>query len=513
MTEASFWNEQATVSRGWKRSTRYSSTPSASSSSRSCGETVGSAFVGTAGSLARKPCNSDSGSWFALRRTVGICAPTHHKSPFRLEFLTEGEKETGCRTKDARPSRRWRTSGPRRRRQTGERAAARAAPTSLGSQGGHDDDGVRGRRRPLWVLRLRPAAARPPHAAARRLRGHGAAAGADRGPVPCPSSSSPAMRRRGQAPGALGWRAGLPDQAVRPARGPPPRAEPPGDPAAAAPAAPDRARARAARRDAHRRAGGGTPRGARAPRHRRRVPRRQDRRARPARRRDRPLLADAVTSGDDAHGRIGIAAPLHDIGKIAIPDSLLLKAGRFTREEHQKMQAHTSSAQTCSAAVVRAARPRARHRAGRTTSAGTAAATPPVCRGEAIPLAGRIVALADVFDALTHARPYKPAWTVSDAVEEIKRGRRRAVRPGARRGVLRAGPRRARVDHRAMARIDVDQHLPGVAPAQVAALWWDTDRWPSFVDGFSHVHKREDDWPGPGGRLVWDARPASDAGG
>ena len=63
-----------------------------------------------------------------------------------------------------------------------------------------------------------------------------------------------------------------------------------------------------------------------------------------------------------------------------------------------------------------------------------------------------------------------------------------------------------------MARIHADQHLPGVAPAQVAALWWDTDRWPSFVDGFSHVHKREDDWPAPGGRLVWDARPASDRG-
>ena len=63
-----------------------------------------------------------------------------------------------------------------------------------------------------------------------------------------------------------------------------------------------------------------------------------------------------------------------------------------------------------------------------------------------------------------------------------------------------------------MARILVEQHLPGVAPAQVAALWWDTGRWPSFVDGFSHVHKREDDWPGPGGRLVWDARPASDRG-
>ena len=41
--------------------------------------------------------------------------------------------------------------------------------------------------------------------------------------------------------------------------------------------------------------------------------------------------------------------------------------------------------------------------------------------GDAIPLAGRIVAVADVFDALTHDRPYKPAWTVSDAVEEIER--------------------------------------------------------------------------------------------
>jgi Polyketide cyclase / dehydrase and lipid transport len=55
-------------------------------------------------------------------------------------------------------------------------------------------------------------------------------------------------------------------------------------------------------------------------------------------------------------------------------------------------------------------------------------------------------------------------------------------------------------------------HVAGATPADVAALWWDTARWPSFVEGFSHVHKREEPWPGEGGRLVWDARPDSDRG-
>ena len=63
-----------------------------------------------------------------------------------------------------------------------------------------------------------------------------------------------------------------------------------------------------------------------------------------------------------------------------------------------------------------------------------------------------------------------------------------------------------------MTRIAAERHLPGSTPADAAALWWDTTRWPSFVDGFSHVHKREGDWPAVGGRLVWDARPGSDRG-
>lgn len=63
-----------------------------------------------------------------------------------------------------------------------------------------------------------------------------------------------------------------------------------------------------------------------------------------------------------------------------------------------------------------------------------------------------------------------------------------------------------------MPRVRAEQHLPGATPADAAALWWDTARWASFVDGFAHVHKREGDWPAAGGRLVWDARPASDRG-
>jgi putative two-component system response regulator len=134
------------------------------------------------------------------------------------------------------------------------------------------------------------------------------------------------------------------------------------------------------------------------------------------------LLAEAVTSGHDGHGRIGIAAPLHDIGKIAIPDSLLLKAGRFTRDEHAKMQAHTSIGADMlggtSSALLALARDIALTHHERWDGSGY----PAGLSGDAIPLAGRIVALADVFDALTHARPYKPAWTVSDAVAEIQRG-------------------------------------------------------------------------------------------
>jgi putative two-component system response regulator len=132
-------------------------------------------------------------------------------------------------------------------------------------------------------------------------------------------------------------------------------------------------------------------------------------------------LADAV-GANGATTRIGIAAPLHDIGKIAIPDSLLLKAGRFTTGEHALMQRHTSIGADMlggtSSGLLALARDIALTHHERWDGSGY----PAGLSGDDIPVAGRIVALADVFDALTHKRPYKPAWRVQDAVEEIQRG-------------------------------------------------------------------------------------------
>jgi uncharacterized membrane protein len=63
-----------------------------------------------------------------------------------------------------------------------------------------------------------------------------------------------------------------------------------------------------------------------------------------------------------------------------------------------------------------------------------------------------------------------------------------------------------------MPRVHAELHLPDARHAEAAALWWDPARWPSFVDGFSHVHRRDETWPAAGGRLVWDARRESDRG-
>jgi putative two-component system response regulator len=113
------------------------------------------------------------------------------------------------------------------------------------------------------------------------------------------------------------------------------------------------------------------------------------------------------------------AAPLHDIGKIGIPDGILLKPGRLGPDEFERIKAHTAiGAEILSgsaSAVLRLAERIAVSHHERWDGRGY----PRGLAGEEIPIAGRIVAVADVFDALTHARPYKEPWPIERAVAEI----------------------------------------------------------------------------------------------
>ncbi|NOV04373.1 HD-GYP domain-containing protein [Paenibacillus planticolens] len=117
------------------------------------------------------------------------------------------------------------------------------------------------------------------------------------------------------------------------------------------------------------------------------------------------------------------ATPLHDLGKIGIPDDILLKPGRFTPDEFDHMKTHT----TIGASILEGSLFRVLQLAGTIALShhekwdGTG--YPNGLSGEDIPLAGRIVAIADFYDALTHERPYKPAWSEEEALEEIRKQR------------------------------------------------------------------------------------------
>ena len=116
---------------------------------------------------------------------------------------------------------------------------------------------------------------------------------------------------------------------------------------------------------------------------------------------------------------LDLAARLHDIGKIVIPDAILLKPGRLDATETHLMHSHTVIGADILARsalpAADAARAIARHHHERWDGSGY----PDGLAGEAIPLAARVAALADVYDALTHERPYKRAWPHGDAIAYI----------------------------------------------------------------------------------------------
>jgi putative two-component system response regulator len=118
-------------------------------------------------------------------------------------------------------------------------------------------------------------------------------------------------------------------------------------------------------------------------------------------------------------GLIRLAAPLHDVGKISLPDAILCKPGRLTDAEFEQMKTHSTiggEMLTGSAfALLEVAEQVALTHHEKWDGSGY----PNGLAGEDIPIAGRIVAVADVFDALTHVRPYKAAWSKTDALAEI----------------------------------------------------------------------------------------------
>jgi putative two-component system response regulator len=131
------------------------------------------------------------------------------------------------------------------------------------------------------------------------------------------------------------------------------------------------------------------------------------------------LLALELGRPDHEVQLIRRAAPLHDIGKIAIPDAILLKPGKLSDDEFEVIKTHT----TIGGAILSGSPSRLLRLAEQIAlthhERWDGRGYPIGLTGEGIPLAGRIVAVADVFDALTHQRPYKQAWPVDNAVDEI----------------------------------------------------------------------------------------------
>jgi putative two-component system response regulator len=134
------------------------------------------------------------------------------------------------------------------------------------------------------------------------------------------------------------------------------------------------------------------------------------------------MTATELGLGAAAADQITLAAPLHDVGKIAIPDNILLKPGRLSEREFDEMKQHASIGAELlsgsSSPVLETAREIAFTHHERWDGAGY----PRGIAGEQIPIAGRIVAVADVFDALTHERPYKRASTAEQALETVLEG-------------------------------------------------------------------------------------------
>ena len=131
-------------------------------------------------------------------------------------------------------------------------------------------------------------------------------------------------------------------------------------------------------------------------------------------------LAEKLGFPDKEVQNILYAAPMHDVGKIGIPDSILMKPGKLTKEEFEIIKTHTliggKLLKNSKSDILQLAEQIALSHHEKWNGTGY----PKGLAGEEIPMIGRIVSIADVFDALTSKRPYKEPFPVEKAVDIIK---------------------------------------------------------------------------------------------
>jgi HD-GYP domain-containing protein (c-di-GMP phosphodiesterase class II) len=141
------------------------------------------------------------------------------------------------------------------------------------------------------------------------------------------------------------------------------------------------------------------------------------------------LLSEQVGLDAERCELMSYAAPLHDVGKVAIPDAILLKPGSLTPEERAIVETHAEEGyrllRGSSSSILDMAATIALSHHEKWDGSGY----PRGLAGEEIPIEGRIVAIADVFDALTTDRVYRPAFTVERAVEMMREERARHFDP------------------------------------------------------------------------------------